>query len=70
MPSTSDFPPPRNPNDPGAGPAILGITWTVTAFATVAVLLRAHLGRKRAGGLVLDDWLMFAAMASIFLFIW
>ncbi|KAK4172410.1 hypothetical protein QBC36DRAFT_337969 [Triangularia setosa] len=56
------FPPPRNPDDPGRGPMVIGITWTFTGMAIIACSLRMLVSRKRKSGLGVDDWLMFAAM--------
>ncbi|KAK0712208.1 hypothetical protein B0T21DRAFT_454743 [Apiosordaria backusii] len=56
------FPPPRNPNDPGRGPMVIGITWAFTGMAVIACSLRMMVGWKRKRGLGIDDWLMFIAM--------
>ncbi|RYO90213.1 hypothetical protein DL766_006136 [Monosporascus sp. MC13-8B] len=53
------FPPPRNPNGPGRGPIIVGITWLFTGLATIAAMLRMYVGKKWKTGLAIDDWIMF-----------
>ncbi|KAK4222655.1 hypothetical protein QBC38DRAFT_460163 [Podospora fimiseda] len=59
------FPPPRNPDDPGQGPLVIGFTWTFTAMAVIACSLRMLVSRKRKNGrLGVGDWLMFIAMLS------
>jgi len=64
MSNKPTFPPPRNPDDLGRGPMVMGLTWTFTGLAIVTTLLRFYL-RKRIGPRpAADDWLMLAAMAS------
>jgi hypothetical protein len=56
------FPPPFNPTDLGRGPMIMGITWTLTTLCILTVGLRMSSRRKAAGGVAIDDWLMFATL--------
>ncbi|KAF2269979.1 integral membrane protein [Lojkania enalia] len=58
----SQFPPPVNPDDLGRGPMIMGLTWTFTSLAIVAVVLRFYVRIKLASGPALDDWLMGIAL--------
>lgn len=60
----SQFPPPVNPDDLGRGPMIMGLTWTFTALAVIAVSLRFYLRSKLSSGPALEDWLMGAALVS------
>ncbi|KAI0003922.1 hypothetical protein F4779DRAFT_600982 [Xylariaceae sp. FL0662B] len=63
MSTPPTFPLPRNPDDPGAIPVLMGVTWTFTGLALVTVTLRIFIGKKRDRGLGIDDWLMTVAMA-------
>ncbi|KAK0707143.1 hypothetical protein B0T26DRAFT_602527, partial [Lasiosphaeria miniovina] len=56
------FPPPAHPNDHGIGPLVMGMTWTFTIIATVAISLRLYLCKKGTKATGLDDWLMLAAV--------
>jgi hypothetical protein len=56
------FPPPVNPDDPGYGPMEMGLAWTFTVFAMVAVGLRAYVRQSLAKRLSSDDWLMCLAL--------
>ncbi|KAK0630992.1 hypothetical protein B0T17DRAFT_236873 [Bombardia bombarda] len=58
-----EFPPPRNPNDLGRGPLVMGLTWTFTGLAIITTVLRMFV-RRKVGTRKLgpDDWIMFAAM--------
>ena len=58
------FPPPVNPDDPGYGPMEMGLAWTFTVFAMVAVGLRAYVRQSLAKRLSSDDWLMCLALVS------
>lgn len=53
---------PINPDDPGRGPTLMGILWTFTVLAAVAVALRFHVRKKLAGSWGVDDWLMLIAV--------
>lgn len=55
------FPPPVNPDDPGNGPLIMGLLWTFTALATVAVGMRFYV-RNKMRGFKFDDWIMLVAL--------
>ncbi|KAK6953490.1 hypothetical protein Daesc_005795 [Daldinia eschscholtzii] len=56
-----------NPNDRGINIWTLGITWTLTPIAIVAVCARFYLRRALAGGWESHDWIMLAAlMVQIF----
>ncbi|KAH7302956.1 hypothetical protein B0I35DRAFT_365752 [Stachybotrys elegans] len=58
----SDFPPPENPGDPGRGPVIMAVTWTMLGFAIVVVVLRCY-SRIRSRIFGADDWTMLIALA-------
>jgi beta-lactamase regulating signal transducer with metallopeptidase domain len=65
MASTPVFPPPVNPDDPGRGPMVIGITWTFSGLAVITTILRLYV-RKRIGKYwSADDWLMLGAMVSL-----
>ncbi|KAI0431653.1 hypothetical protein F5Y09DRAFT_185854 [Xylaria sp. FL1042] len=51
---------------PGSGPVILGLNWTFTSIAVIAVTLRIFLRRKI--GYALDDWLMVVAGALVIVY--
>lgn len=51
-----------DPNDPGIGPAINGVTWTFTVLAIIVVGLRFYLRKAGKHGWVADDWIMLAAV--------
>ena len=62
-PHDAYFSQPRNPDDLGRGPLIIGFTWALMILAVGAVCLRMWvMGRPKGRGLMSDDWLMFAAM--------
>jgi hypothetical protein len=63
-----EFPPPVNTNDLGHGPVIMGITWTITALAIFAVILRMYV-RKELKSIGWDDWLMCGALVSTLLLV-
>lgn len=50
-------------NDLGRGPLIMGLTWTFAGLAILAVMLRFYVRTKLGNGIILEDWLMLAAMA-------
>ncbi|KAI1476105.1 hypothetical protein F4774DRAFT_428504 [Daldinia eschscholtzii] len=51
-----------NPNDRGINIWTLGISWTLTPIAIVAVCVRFYLRRAFAGGWESHDWIMLAAL--------
>lgn len=51
-------------NDLGRGPLIMGLTWTFAGLAILAVMLRFYVRTKLGNGIILEDWLMLAAMVS------
>ncbi|KAI2464677.1 hypothetical protein F4781DRAFT_58038 [Annulohypoxylon bovei var. microspora] len=62
MSTTIVFPPPINPNDPGRGPLVIGVTWTFTGLAIITTLLRLYVRKHIGPRLATDDWLMVIAM--------
>ncbi|XDG08334.1 hypothetical protein ABKA04_007949 [Annulohypoxylon sp. FPYF3050] len=62
MASPADIPPPRNPDDLGLGPVVMGITWTFTALASISTALRLYTRKRIAPHLAIEDWLMAIAM--------
>ncbi|KAK0666046.1 hypothetical protein QBC41DRAFT_326642 [Cercophora samala] len=57
------FPPPIDPDDPGRGPLVMGLNYSFTVLAMMAVALRFYVRRKvgnRTWGW--DDWLMLVAV--------
>ncbi|RYP91001.1 hypothetical protein DL770_002917 [Monosporascus sp. CRB-9-2] len=57
------IPAPVSPDDPGRGPLIMGLTWIFAGLAIIATCMRFYIRTKLAHGLVVDDWLMWAAAA-------
>ncbi|KAI2463099.1 hypothetical protein F4781DRAFT_441138 [Annulohypoxylon bovei var. microspora] len=53
--------PPVNPNDPGIGPLIMGLTWTFTIISLIFIGLRFWVRITVSKLLNLEDWLMLAA---------
>ncbi|KAM5492715.1 hypothetical protein MaudMau93_001431 [Microsporum audouinii] len=51
-----------NPDDLGRGPLIMALTWTFASLAAIAVALRYYVRIKLSNRLVLDDWLIGAAL--------
>ncbi|KAI0893749.1 hypothetical protein F4806DRAFT_504126 [Annulohypoxylon nitens] len=62
MASPADIPPPRNPDDLGLGPVVMGITWTFTALASISTTLRLYTRKRISPHLAIEDWLMAIAM--------
>ncbi|RYP63651.1 hypothetical protein DL769_006906 [Monosporascus sp. CRB-8-3] len=56
-----NFPPPVNPDNPGRGPLIVGLTWAFTILAIFVVALRFHV-RRKTHMIGADDWTMLAAL--------
>lgn len=50
-----------NPNDPGRGPMVIGILWSLTIVASGTILARFYV-RKKIGALSWDDWFMLLAL--------
>lgn len=65
MASPADIPPPRNPDDLGLGPVVMGITWTFTALASISTALRLYTRKRIAPHLAIEDWLMAIAMVRL-----
>ncbi|KAI0009470.1 hypothetical protein F4779DRAFT_581727 [Xylariaceae sp. FL0662B] len=53
---------PVDPNDPGIGPTIMGLTWTLTVLAILAVAARFYYRRQYRSFGSADDWIMLAAL--------
>lgn len=58
----SPFPPPVNPHDPGRRYLTLGVTWTLTSIAILAMTARLYLRGRVLHGISADDWLMLLAV--------
>ncbi|RYP66870.1 hypothetical protein DL769_005902 [Monosporascus sp. CRB-8-3] len=59
---STPFPAPIDPEDPGRGPVVMGLNWSFTILAVVAVALRFYVRKKMPGYWTWDDWLMFVAV--------
>lgn len=55
------FPPPVDPDDPGRGPTIMGVSWTFTSLAIILIAMRLHVRANVLRSLGADDWFMLAA---------
>ncbi|KAH6627327.1 hypothetical protein F5144DRAFT_270114 [Chaetomium tenue] len=55
--------PQPNPNDPGIGPVIYGVSWTFTMLALFTVCLRFYVRRASSRFFALEDWVMALALA-------
>ena len=62
---TAAMPPPVSPDDPGIGPLMIGIMWTFTCLAMIAIALRLYVRIFIVKKLGLDDWFMMIAGVSI-----
>lgn len=60
----STFPDPVNPNDPGRGPTVMGLAWKWSALALIVVGLRFWVRIAVTKLLVVEDWLMLAAVVG------
>lgn len=58
------FPDPVNPDDPGRGPMVMGVIWTFGALALIVVAVRLWVRMAVMKALVVEDWLMVAAVVS------
>lgn len=47
--------------DPGRGPAIMGVGWTLTTLCLIAIGLRFYVRLKYTRCIAIDDWLMLLA---------
>ncbi|KAI1809186.1 hypothetical protein GGS20DRAFT_338671 [Poronia punctata] len=54
---------PVDPSDPGINLVTLGLTWTLTSLAILAVAARFHVRRKLGNRWASHDWIMLAAMS-------
>ncbi|RYP62511.1 hypothetical protein DL771_009694 [Monosporascus sp. 5C6A] len=52
---------PINPQDPGLGPVILGVTWTLTSLCVIVIAARFYVRPRTSRLPGLDDWFMLAA---------
>ncbi|OTA89153.1 hypothetical protein M434DRAFT_79747 [Hypoxylon sp. CO27-5] len=59
--SPSLFPPPLNPHDPGRGPMIMGIVWSLTIVSIALIGSRFYVRAVMLRALGTDDWLMLVA---------
>lgn len=55
-------PAPVNPGDPGGGPTIMAVTWTLSTVAILIVGARFYVRGRVNGKISMDDWFMLAAM--------
>ncbi|KAI1076746.1 hypothetical protein F5B20DRAFT_572600 [Whalleya microplaca] len=53
---------PVNPNDPGIGPLIMGLTWALTGLAIFTVSARIYYRRRYRSFGSSDDWFMISAV--------
>ncbi|KAI1433458.1 hypothetical protein GGR50DRAFT_502673 [Xylaria sp. CBS 124048] len=53
---------PVNPSDLGLGPAIMGVTWTLTALCIICVFFRFYIRSRRPSRLGWDDWAILIAL--------
>ncbi|KAI1742419.1 hypothetical protein F4680DRAFT_31749 [Xylaria scruposa] len=53
---------PVNPGDPGRGPAIIGVTWTLTSLCSIFVAFRFYCRSQPPSRLGLDDWTILVAL--------
>lgn len=60
--STAPRPQP-NPDDPGIGPVIYGVSWTFTMLAVFTVGLRFYVRRVSSRFFAIEDWVMLLALA-------
>ncbi|KAI2601875.1 hypothetical protein GGR54DRAFT_634444 [Hypoxylon sp. NC1633] len=58
----SSFGAPVNPENPGASPAVVSVSWALTIVAMVTVFFRFYLRKKLKITLSWDDWIMLVAM--------
>jgi hypothetical protein len=56
------FPDPVNPDDLGRGPMVVGLFWTFGALALIVVAVRIWVRLTIMRVLVVEDWLMLAAV--------
>ncbi|KAJ8123866.1 hypothetical protein ONZ43_g281 [Nemania bipapillata] len=53
---------PVNPGDPGRGPAIIGVTWTLTTLASAFVAARMYIRSRPPSRVGWDDWTIVLAL--------
>lgn len=58
------FPDPVNPDDPGRGPLVMGLTWTFSSLALIVVIVRFWVRVAVTKILTVEDWLMLAAVVG------
>lgn len=63
-PGISMFPDPVNPDDPGRGPLVMGLTWTFSSLALIVVIVRFWVRVAVTKILTVEDWLMLAAVVG------
>ncbi|RYP45933.1 hypothetical protein DL768_007801 [Monosporascus sp. mg162] len=59
---STQAPPLVNPDDPGLGPSILGVTWALTLLAVFTVGLRLYTRSRVTKFLGWEDWIMLVAV--------
>lgn len=59
------MPLPVDPSDPGRGPLIMGISWTLTSICVLFIVVRLWVRSRVTRTLGADDWLMLVAGVSI-----
>lgn len=57
-----ELPPPIHPEDPGRGPLVMGVTWTFSGLALIAVGVRFWVRIAVIKQLKIEDWLMLLAV--------
>ncbi|RYP60319.1 hypothetical protein DL770_010017 [Monosporascus sp. CRB-9-2] len=55
-------PPLVNPDDPGLGPSVLGVTWALTLLAAFIVGVKLYTRSRATKFLSWEDWIMLAAV--------
>ncbi|ROT39594.1 hypothetical protein SODALDRAFT_331707 [Sodiomyces alkalinus F11] len=62
MPGMPQFPDPIDPDAPGRGPLIMGVTWTMTILCILIISARFYVRATVARKVSSDDWFMLAAV--------
>ncbi|KAL2756631.1 hypothetical protein ACRALDRAFT_1075523 [Sodiomyces alcalophilus JCM 7366] len=62
------FPDPIDPDAPGRGPLIMGVTWTMTILCVLIVSARLYVRATVARKVSSDDWFMLAAVGMQIVF--
>lgn len=60
---TPSFAPAENPDAPGRGPLIMGLTWTMTSLTIIVLTVRFYV-RSKARLLAAEDWTIIIAGVS------